>query len=588
MSASGRVVFWVFALVLAALFVVRLYGATTVLDWRGGVDGDSHGERTWFAWAWGEDSWQDELATVLGPVGGGRGTLDDLPRQAGAYAQRTRADWAQVMLAYHRPDLSMVWGEGVGGERVDIRSVAPRSRAVGWWTRVMVPTAWGATALLLVLLSCVLVASWIDQAQPLWLVLALGLVAAATTVLIVTRLLAAAGWWLGPWSWSMATLVGLAVWSRARQRAAGKLALASDASSSHGTALVLGTGIVVVFGLGLKLSSTPLWSWDHFAIWGLKARQLAVAGVEAPFLVDGGASNNPQYPFGLPGLWAASWPWSTLPGEPLFEVWHLLLTAVLLALVAAWGRASRARGEHVALGIAWCGLQPLIWDTEQVGVAETSLAVWAAAALVFWRLGGRHRFTGLCALAGVLAFLKDEGTPLAILLVGTVWLIERTGVPVAQRSTDGDRGRGLVALVVLIGIARALSAAQPSGVSFVAGDMTGRLGERLAHPSEVLIPVLQALAEAEWLGAWWLALPIVVLAIVRRQWMALGMVGVTLGQLGVYVAVYFVTYLDPAAHILSSFRRVSSVLVVFLLLAILELAGSIAKNEGAIESLQPD
>ena len=245
-----------------------------------------------------------------------------------------------------------------------------------------------------------------------------------------------------------------------------------------------------------KLTRVPLWSWDHYAIWGLKARRLFPGGaLDVGWLVPGEHAR-PDYPLGLPLAWRAL-ALGAEPGPAAFETAHALMAIALVVLVAqaarrlaggGLGGGRLAGGAAAALAAA----SPLLWDTESLGLADLPLALFAVAAVaaVAPRLaapaaagtlrGGGARGAavdpatagsgaaarsatadgraagarGGCAgpplwiagaCLGFLPWLKSEGSPLALLLLATLAVslsaaaAEAIGAPGA-RATATARG----------------------------------------------------------------------------------------------------------------------------------------------------
>lgn len=314
-----------------------------------------------------------------------------------------------------------------------------------------------------------------------------------------------------------------------------------------------------------KVALAPLWSWDHFAMWGLKSRRMVVEGrLDLGFLaLPGFESSATFYPVGLPMLWRLL-ALGGLPGTALFKVVHALFG---LALVAVTRRGVLRLGRCPAMADALAALlaaSPLLWDTIAVGLAELPLALWATAGLVL-ALESADENTGawpagICL--GFLPWIKPEGLSLALIALAAAAVMVSSG--------KGRRSR-LVALLLPAGlliagalaIGRMLPKAGPS--FFFNGDWRGRALDRLSRPGEILTMLGSDLAAPDWLGFWFLFAACLALALWRgyrrRHRTALLLAGVVVLQLGLYGAVYFCTYLPPADHIFSSFTRITAALV---------------------------
>jgi hypothetical protein len=129
-----------------------------------------------------------------------------------------------------------------------------------------------------------------------------------------------------------------------------------------------------------KLTRVPVWSWDHLAVWGMKARRFAAGGALDLSLLAGEAerNGNPGYPLGLPLGWVAL-KLGGVPGETTFKAVQALLGAALLAVL--WDASRRLGAPRIAAAaaIALTAASPLLWDTESLGLADLPMAFWAVA-----------------------------------------------------------------------------------------------------------------------------------------------------------------------------------------------------------------
>ena len=310
-----------------------------------------------------------------------------------------------------------------------------------------------------------------------------------------------------------------------------------------------------------KVVLAPLWSWDHFAIWGMKSRRMVVGGrLDLGFLATPGYEASVTfYPVGLPMLWRLV-ALGGIPGTALFKTVHALFG---LALVAVTRRGVLRLGRSPAMADALAALlaaSPLLWDTIALGLADLPLALWATAGLVL-ALESQGEMpvwpAGVCL--GFLPWIKQEGTSLALLALVAAAVIVRK--------------RRLAALLVPAGLlmagAMAIGRTLPQGgPTFFDGDWRERALERLSRPGEILTMLGSDLAAPGWLGFWFLFAAGLALALWRRNRTALLLAGVVVLQLGLYSAVYFFTYLPPEGHILSSFTRIVAALVPLGILAI--------------------
>jgi hypothetical protein len=348
--------------------------------------------------------------------------------------------------------------------------------------------------------------------------------------------------------------------------------LGSRAGTS-GVALLAEAVVVAALALCVwKVAEAPLWSWDHFAIWGMKARRLAAVGLHPGWLRPPAFPYSaPDYPLGWP-LVTSSLALGRIPGSAVFKLAHLACGVGLVLLV--WLAGLRAGAGRLAAGAAAAltAASPLLWDTESLGLADLPLALVAVAALVFLlrppgtspRSPIPRALSGL--LLGLLPWIKLEGWVLSALLLAAAVFLDAV--------TDGgfrrERLRGLLALGLPCGVLWLL---QPlfhapfthPGTSFLAGDWTGRVLARLPELPSILGPMAFDLIRPAWLGLWLLFAAALVLVWIRprrsrRPRVARVLGAVVVLQLVTYAFVYLATYLDPVAHIDSSFLRIAAAL----------------------------
>jgi hypothetical protein len=382
-------------------------------------------------------------------------------------------------------------------------------------------------------------------------------------------------------------------------------------------ALALLAAIALLVG---KVAAMPLWSWDHYAIWGVKARRIVAEGrldlafLKSQEMVD----SRPDYPLGLPLAWRVL----ELGGSPSaagYKLIHLGFGLALLVLLRQ-GLAALGTGPPLADGLAaWTACLPLFWDTEAVGLAEMPLALWAVAATLLLvpavgRPGeplhvGRSVAAGLAR--GLLPWIKQEGWTIALLL-GVVALQRRSWLGRLGRAAwrpalpteeprraagrpgkrHGTRLRSPAAalavlsapFLVLAGLERWIAAAfLPPGVPFLSGEPLARLAERLPQAPELLARMGSYLVLPDALGFWPALAAAAVLAVVRRNGTALALAAVVAGQLALYVVLPFLAYLPPEMHLDASFSRVTAALMPLGVLAIgAALGGGASTPRGAL------
>ncbi|MCM2316058.1 MAG: hypothetical protein NDJ92_13010 [Thermoanaerobaculia bacterium] len=324
-----------------------------------------------------------------------------------------------------------------------------------------------------------------------------------------------------------------------------------------------------------KSAIVPLWSWDHFAIWGVKARWFAATGSLATAFLDdpGFGRSNPGYPNGYPGLLAVLSFGEEIVARDV-KIVHILFGLALVVMVRESIRAMTGNVTIAAVAAALVATSPLFWDTESLGLAEVPLMATTLTAIVLSVAPGQGRFN--CVVAGALlgwtAWIKTEGFALsACLLLALV-------LGGAIRSSDRIRFSASWVAVALaaIGVGRTL----PAGTSFFSGDYLARAGARMPEFHAILAPIVAELLRVEWLGMWIVSFVIVVrrASLSRRAGTALA--AAVAVQLTLYVAVYLFTYLDPAKHIDASFFRIAAAMLPLAIVA----AGALLDGNRAPEA----
>jgi hypothetical protein len=338
----------------------------------------------------------------------------------------------------------------------------------------------------------------------------------------------------------------------------------------------------------VKVARAPLWSWDHFAIWGVKARRLVgEGGLELAFLAWPELTPaRVDHPLGLP----LSWLVLTLGRPPEmadFAALHLLLGIALLLVVRGAVRRATRSWTWGNLTAALLALSPLLWDTEAVGLAELPLALWAACgAAILGGARGSPRTAAAGGLAlGFLPWIKSEGLPLALLLFAALAWVAGRSAPALGRS------RAVAATALAVPALGAWCVGRfllPPGVSFFLGDWPARGAERLPRLPEIAAFCLRELLAWDWLLFWpVLALGTLAAVFLARRRAAALAAAVWL-QVAIYAGTALVTYLDPILHLQAAFFRISAALVPLGLIALAEVAGEAApRRPGRREPARP-
>ena len=309
----------------------------------------------------------------------------------------------------------------------------------------------------------------------------------------------------------------------------------AEAGAPFGVSIVLP---VAVFALDAwKIFKAPLWSWDHFAIWGAKARLLASSGALSSLR----GAEHPEYPIGFP-LAMHILSGGVMIDPQAVRIIHLAFLACVLLLVRGLVLLKTHSAVAADLTAAVAALLPLAWDTESLGLADVAIAAFALATSVL-AVSADKRWVALALCAGFLPWLKHDALPLAILLLLLGARKEWRAVPLAAV------------------IAFTSFAIWPGGEpEFFGGDWRFRFAYRFAKPSEVLLPIWGYLKIPAALGIWILTPIGLLIALLRRKWAAAGILTIVILQIATYCFVYFATNLDSTAHIDSSFHRIAAAL----------------------------
>lgn len=408
------------------------------------------------------------------------------------------------------------------------------------------------------------------------------LVAPVAGLLWLVPLLLGLGTLQAPLSWPLAAACAAAVHGMGRRLAQNDRWPEPPPSSPRRTdwTWVLALGAVLLFAA--KVALVRLWSWDHFAIWGVKARWMVTAShLDLGFLRDPAFhSARPDHPLALPATWrllALGQP----PGAILVKLCHVLLG---LALLAAFHVAARRLGRRRAvlpLAVAVVASTPLYWDTESLGLAEMLLGATALVAAASWlgTVAGPRRAVLAGAALAFLPWTKTEGLPLAALLLAALWIARP---PVSRREALELFAPFVLLTAAAIAFQRL---ALPAGVGFFAGDFQARLLARLPESGTILRRCASDLLERDWWGLWPLSLLGLILAARRRRWPAVALGAAVWTQIALYALTAYGTYLNPLNHLEAAFFRIAAPLAPLALLALLAAlsprAAAAAEVDGA-------
>ena len=551
----------------AALLLVVALGRGAELA-RAGWQPSARGEARWFGWAWGRPAERALVPDPFHPAAEGLPPPGPLALEVAPNAVRTT--WVHVMAQYALPGyvIAKVRPAGAAADPPAEAAVVPLAppglgsepRDARRQLRDLVALALGCAAALgtgLLLLGAARRphrwAAELALALPLGLSVAAPLTAGAA--LLGVRPAAAA-----PAALVAALLAALAAGGlRRRGRPADRLSRPAPESRPSRLQLVLLAllGLLVALFLA-RTALAPIWSWDHFAMWGMRARRIHAVGL-GPHTFTGPADAFYAYghhPLGLPFAWLDLGA-GAAPGGWLFRTAHALFGVALVVLVRRAARRLSVPAPLATLAACLVAASPLLWDTEALGLADLPFALWSVAAVAAAldpRLQAASRGWAVGLLLGFLPWLKAEGwilLPLLGLALG--WAGRRR----AGRPAAWSAGLVVTAAALALGSA-ALTAALPSGESFLGGDALGRIADRLPRAGEILAALAAELAAPEWLAAWFLVAAGLAVAVGRRRWLPTALGAVALAQLAASGAAYLATSMDPLQHLRVSFFRIAA------------------------------
>jgi hypothetical protein len=320
----------------------------------------------------------------------------------------------------------------------------------------------------------------------------------------------------------------------------------------------------------VKMTRVPLWSWDHFAIWGVKARSMLADGHLRLDFLRSLYQSRTDHPLGVPMSWLVLTLGET-PSPVVFKMLHALFALALVAVLRAAVRRATSSPALANAAAAFLAVSPLLWDSEAMGLAEVPLALWATVSLLLLSPGpaaspSRPWVPGLAL--GFLPWIKQEGLVLGLLLLAAALLPMLPTLQIA-RARRGGAAAAAAAAAQLCGPALALMAGAlaiqkrvlPPGVSFFLGDWWRRGLDRLPLILEIQRRCLSLLLQPDWLGFWIVLAALTAVAVARRHGMELAVIAIVWIQVIVYELTAVFTYLPPLAHLEASFFRICAALV---------------------------
>ncbi|HSY49393.1 MAG TPA: hypothetical protein VLC46_11320 [Thermoanaerobaculia bacterium] len=348
--------------------------------------------------------------------------------------------------------------------------------------------------------------------------------------------------------------------------------------------------LLTIIGYALYATLAPLWEWDFWAIWGLKAKAfLEIGGIDWHFLENlWNTFAHPDYPLLVPlnfdFVALVSGGWSDRWLGLLFVAWGTALLLIARAL------ASREMKPFFAslLTLALAALAV----SSYLGLGEGALIAFGGAGVLFvraalldddvtsWRHGA--------LMLGFAANCKNEGLALLAAVTVTVALVSPSrGFAVSQENTQTARPRNRVTARLLrlwpayaLAIPWLLLRAMHVLPTDIAGGSAGsRLLARLPYAHEILAYLAAHLYEPWFWVAILAGILIAPAAARRREGFILS---VTAIQLVFYVLAYLTTPHDIRWHVLTSWSRLTGQIALPITFSVLlMLANSLRRGEDA-------
>jgi len=305
--------------------------------------------------------------------------------------------------------------------------------------------------------------------------------------------------------------------------------------------------ILTLAGYTLFATLAPLWEWDFWAIWGLKARAfLEVRTIDWRFLERPWNSFvHPDYPLLVP----LNYDFAALLGGGWSDRWLVsfcVAWAVALLLVAR--ELARRETTPLAASIVTFALASLA-ASDFIGLAEGALIAFGGAGVLFVRrailfdddVAWRH--AAICL--GFATCCKNEGLALLVVVI----------VATAITAKPRNRVTRLWPAVAIAAPWLILRGIHTLPTDIVAGSAASRIGLRLPHAAGIFAALAVHLFQPLfWIG---IVVAVIVIPAAARKREAFVLL-VTAAQLAIYVVAYFATPNDPQWHIITSWSRLTA------------------------------
>jgi MYXO-CTERM domain-containing protein len=344
--------------------------------------------------------------------------------------------------------------------------------------------------------------------------------------------------------------LGLALVAAAGPRVRTRVVAPEDAGGAPRWVIVVVAGVGVV--LVLLAFARPVAGYDGWAIWSLKAKDVAVTGsFDGPVFTDlAYVHTHPDYPPLLPAVQAVTY---RLSGDTTVS-WPLQVQLAWWWGAGALGLAGlvRRRGTvPLLLVVSWL-LAPHLVRQAISGYADVPMALLlvAGASLLCAEDTPRAAWPGVLLLCGA-ALTKNEGLALALAVVVAVGVLHA-----ARRRRALVAGAAVLAAYVPWGVFVAVRGLPNDVVAGLATEPPGTAEMAARLP----VAALAIVRELVWVPRWGLltivCAAVLVLAGRGTRWRERGLLLAALAGLGLFLVTYVVTPRDFDFHVGGSVDRV--------------------------------
>jgi len=339
--------------------------------------------------------------------------------------------------------------------------------------------------------------------------------------------------------------------------------------------------LLTLTGYTLYATLAPLWEWDFWAIWGLKAKTfLEVGGIDWRFLESRwNTFAHPDYPllvpFNFDFIALANGAWSDRWLGLLFVAWGIALLLITRALAARETTPFFAALLTTTLAA--------VAVSRYVGLAEGALIAFGSAGVLFIRTAllddDDAAWHHGALMLGFAANCKNEGIALLVAVTIAVAVARSRGLAVSRGESKAARLRNLAPAFALAAPWLILRAAHTLPTDIAGGSAFSRLLARLPYAHQILAFLAARLYEP-WFWVAILAGILIAPAAARRREHFVFIV--TAIQLVFYVAAYLSTPHNLRWHVLTSWSRLTGQIAVPITFAVfLMLANSLRRGEDA-------